>query len=101
MLLDTGLRLSELTSIGLQDIDTESGWIRVTGKGAKERVVRIGQVSQKALWRYLVHWPENGRQAIPGEKDMNLHQASLQRYFRNHPSYENGTQDVKMSNDEG
>ena len=30
------------------------------GKGSKERVVRIGKVAQKALWRYLMHRPDNG-----------------------------------------
>lgn len=64
LLLDTGLRLSELTNIRLEDIDRESGWIRVTGKGVQERVVRIGQAAQKALWRYLMHRPENGRREL-------------------------------------
>jgi len=64
MLLDTGLRLSELASIKFQDIDTGKGWITVTGKGAKQRVVRIGPAAQKALWRYLIHRPENGKREI-------------------------------------
>jgi len=64
MLVDTGLRLSELANIKLQDLDTERGWIKVVGKGAKERVVRIGQAAQKALWRYLMHRPDNGRQEL-------------------------------------
>lgn len=55
MLLDTGLRVSEIGNINLEDIDKERGWVKVTGKGAKERVVRIGASAQKALWRYLVH----------------------------------------------
>jgi len=33
VLLDSGLRLSELTNIRLHDIDTEKGWIKVLGKG--------------------------------------------------------------------
>jgi len=64
MLVDTGLRLSELANIKLQDLDTERGWIKVVGKGAKERVVRIGQAAQKALWRYLMHRPDSGRQEL-------------------------------------
>lgn len=54
MLLDTGVRVSEIGNINLEDIDTERGWVKVRGKGAKERVVRIGATAQKALWRYLV-----------------------------------------------
>lgn len=54
ILLDSGLRLSELANIKLTDIDKEKGWIRVMGKGAKERIVRIGKTAQKTLWRYLI-----------------------------------------------
>jgi site-specific recombinase XerD len=54
MFLDTGLRASELAGIKLDEIDSERGWIKVKGKGAKERVVRIGATAQKALWRYIV-----------------------------------------------
>ncbi len=60
VLLDAGVRLSELIGITLEDINTSNGNIRVMGKGGKERVVRIGKVAQKALWRYLMHRPDNG-----------------------------------------
>jgi len=61
MFLDTGMRVSEIADIKLDDLDTERGWIKVKGKGATERVVRIGVAAQKALWRYLVHRPSNGK----------------------------------------
>jgi site-specific recombinase XerD len=64
MFLDTGLRLSELTNIKIDDIDSERGWIKVRGKGAKERVVRIGATTQKALWRYLVYREKNRSQNL-------------------------------------
>jgi len=64
ILLDSGLRLSELANIKLQDIDTERGWIKVTGKGNKERIVRIGKTAQKALWRYLMYRGEDDKQAL-------------------------------------
>ncbi|MGB5925229.1 MAG: tyrosine-type recombinase/integrase [Dehalococcoidia bacterium] len=54
VLLDTGVRLSELVNMKVRDINTGTGYIRVLGKGSKERVVRIGKVAQKALWRYLM-----------------------------------------------
>jgi site-specific recombinase XerD len=60
VLLDAGVRLSELLGMILNDVNTSNGNIRVTGKGSKERVVRIGKVAQKALWRYLMHRPGNG-----------------------------------------
>jgi len=53
-LLDTGLRLSELASIQLQDMDLDREIIKVMGKGAKERVVRIGKETQRAILKYLL-----------------------------------------------
>jgi site-specific recombinase XerD len=60
VLLDSGVRLSELTGMKVGGIDTTNGHVKVTGKGNKERVVRIGKIAQKALWRYLMHRPDNG-----------------------------------------
>jgi site-specific recombinase XerD len=64
MLLDTGLRISELTGIKLEDVESERGWIKVKGKGAKERVVRIGATAQKALWRYMVYRHKNNHSEL-------------------------------------
>jgi len=64
ILVDTGVRLSELANMKLQDIDTERGWIKVTGKGNKERIVRIGKTAQKALWRYLMYRGVDDKQAL-------------------------------------
>jgi len=52
--LDTGLRLSELANIQLRDIDIDRETIKVMGKGAKERLVRIGEDAQKALLKYIL-----------------------------------------------
>ena len=57
MFLDTGLRLSELTNLTISDISANKDIIRVIGKGNKERYVRIGVKTQKALWNYLAHRP--------------------------------------------
>jgi len=64
IILDSGLRLSELAGINLPDIDLGKGWIKVTGKGNKERVIRIGKVAQKALWRYLMYRGEDAKQEL-------------------------------------
>lgn len=64
MLLDTGLRISELAGIKLDDIETERGWIKVKGKGAKERMVRIGATAQKA-GKIINIGSIDGREAIP------------------------------------
>lgn len=57
--LDTGLRLSELANIQLDDIDFDREIIKVMGKGAKERVVRIGRETQKAILKYLLRRNDN------------------------------------------
>ncbi|MEN8615408.1 tyrosine-type recombinase/integrase [Dehalogenimonas sp. THU2] len=54
LLLDTGLRLSELANIQLADINLQKETIRVMGKGSKERYVRAGRDAQKALYKYLL-----------------------------------------------
>lgn len=54
MFLDTGLRLCELSNIKSTDIDREFEVIKVMGKGAKERVVRLGKNARKALIKYLM-----------------------------------------------
>ena len=52
--LDTGLRLSELANIQLEDMDLDREIIKVMGKGAKERLVGIGKETQKAVLKYLL-----------------------------------------------
>jgi site-specific recombinase XerD len=64
VLLDAGVRLSELTGMKMQDVNTSNGNIRVMGKGSKERIVRIGKVAQKSLWRYLMNRPGNDREEL-------------------------------------
>jgi len=53
ILLDCGLRLSELVSMKVNDVDVGSGVIRVMGKGSKERMARLGLSAQKALLEYM------------------------------------------------
>lgn len=49
MLYATGIRLSELTGANISDIDLKSMQIRVTGKGAKQRIVPFGKAAGDAL----------------------------------------------------
>ena len=54
LMLDTGIRVSELVGIGLDDVNLPEGYIRITkGKGSKERDVPIGSLVQKSLWKYI------------------------------------------------
>jgi len=51
--IDSGLRLSELVRLEVNDICIEQGFIKVSGKGDKERIVPIDVYSQKAMLKYI------------------------------------------------
>lgn len=51
-MLDTALRLKEVASIKVGGIDLGSGIIKVTGKGGKDRFVRIGTQTLRAVMRW-------------------------------------------------
>jgi len=54
LFLDSGLRVSELVGIELADIDLSEGHIVIRqGKGKKERIVPVGSIVQKSLWKYI------------------------------------------------
>ena len=53
LLYASGLRISELCSARLENLDLDEGMIRVTGKGNKTRLVPVGSVARSALTRYL------------------------------------------------
>src|SRR5690606_10053293 len=53
VLLDTGVRVSELVGIKLGDIDHGSSTMLVTGKGNRPRIVVYGDATATALRRYL------------------------------------------------
>jgi integrase/recombinase XerD len=55
-----GLRVSELINIRIQDINLEACFVRVLGKGSKERIVPIGEYARQRVADYLQH----GRQAL-------------------------------------
>jgi len=51
--LDNGLRASELTDIAISQLDLKSGYVKVMGKGSKERIVPVGDFVKMTLWNYL------------------------------------------------
>ena len=53
LLYSSGLRVSELVSIKLGDINFEAGFIRVVGKGSKERVVPVNARALEKVKRYI------------------------------------------------
>ena len=55
----TGLRVSELVNLTMDNIDLESSLIRVNGKGDKERIVPFGDVAKKYLTIYLTGYRDS------------------------------------------
>ncbi len=49
----SGLRLSEVCSARLENLDLDDGFIRVTGKGNKTRIVPVGDRAKAAIERYV------------------------------------------------
>jgi integrase/recombinase XerD len=65
LLYATGLRVSELVGLKLQDINLERGFLIVMGKGSKERAVPMGEAASAAVRRYL----ESGRAVLLNGRD--------------------------------
>lgn len=63
LLYATGVRVSELCGLDLDDIDLEHRVVRVRGKGSKERMVPFGQPARRAL----SSWIEEGRPSVAVE----------------------------------
>lgn len=68
VLYSCGLRVSELTSLRIRDLFFGEGYIRVTGKGDKQRLVPISSTAQERIHRYL----EVRRSARAGEETLFL-----------------------------
>lgn len=62
-----GLRVSELVSLRLTDIHRREGFMKITGKGNKQRLVPIGRVTLKEIDSYLER-----RMAMPVIADQNI-----------------------------
>ncbi len=67
ILYATGLRVSELIHLTFSQINRVQGWVRVLGKGKKERLVPLGDVSLSRLDDYLKHSRDHFAQAIISE----------------------------------
>lgn len=54
LLYATGMRASELLSLKPEAVNLEEGWVRVKGKGSKERMIPMHERAKSALKRYLI-----------------------------------------------
>jgi integrase/recombinase XerD len=55
VLYGCGLRASEVVGLDLRDVDLVEGFVRVFGKGSKERVVPVAGAAARALAEYFAH----------------------------------------------
>ena len=63
----SGLRLSELVGLNVEDVNLSSRAVRVLGKGRKERIVPFNHATEAAVRAWLKDW--NALRADPGMRD--------------------------------
>jgi integrase/recombinase XerD len=64
LLYATGMRVSELTGLRPADVNLDASYLTCTGKGAKQRIVPVGDEATKWVRRYL----RDGRTALLGKR---------------------------------
>jgi len=78
----SGLRLAELTGLDIADLDLAEGLVRVTGKGAKTRIVPVGSAARAALAAWLAARPAEGQALFTGRRGARLGVRAVQLRLR-------------------
>ncbi|PTX92162.1 recombinase XerD [Verrucomicrobia bacterium LW23] len=63
-----GLRIAELAALRRGDVDMSAGFVRVLGKGGKERLCLLGEPAADALRAYLTQCPHEGAELFVSER---------------------------------
>lgn len=79
LLYSSGLRLSELVGLDLDDVDRHQQQVRVMGKGSKERYVPVGRFALKAVQDWL---RQRGALAVHGEAALFVSQRGTRLHAR-------------------
>lgn len=66
LLYGSGLRVAELVSLDWEDLDLKERWVRVTGKGDKERIVPVGRYALAAFDAWALECPSRKGPLFPG-----------------------------------
>lgn len=97
----SGLRISELCGLALQQLDLEHGFVRVFGKGAKERVVPLGGKAREAVQTYLLSArprlvkPRTGSELFLSERGRAISRKTLWHIVKMHARRAGLAQSVK------
>ncbi len=65
LLYSSGLRIAELVSINVKDVDFIAGYVKVFGKGAKERLTPVGDRCLSAIRKYMTEEKAKGFSFMP------------------------------------
>jgi len=79
LLYGSGLRVSELVGLSRENLDLESGLIRVLGKGSKERVVPVTNYAIQAIGVYLGLRSDNNQALLLNYQGTRLSDRSVRR----------------------
>jgi integrase/recombinase XerC len=82
LLYGSGLRVGELMGLDLRDLDREGAWVRVRGKGNKERVIPVGTKALAAIDLYLQKRGENPGPFFTNSSAKRLTCRSIQRIVK-------------------
>ena len=66
LLYGSGLRVAELVSLDWEDLDLQERWVRVTGKGQKERIVPVGRYALAAFQAWAAECDGGKGPLFPG-----------------------------------
>ena len=97
----SGLRVSELAALALQQVDTREGFLRVFGKGSKERVVPVGGKACAAIETYLLSGrphlvrPHTGSALFLNHRGRALSRVALWKIVKAHAKRAGITKNVK------
>jgi integrase/recombinase XerD len=86
----SGLRASELSSLTLTQVDLDRGFVRVFGKGSKERIVPLGDAARDAILAYLgsarprLVKPRTGSELFLSERGRAISRKTIWLLVRNH-----------------
>lgn len=81
LMYSSGLRVSEAAAINISDIYFNEGFVRVRGKGDKERIVPMGEMASRAIRRYLDHRPVPAGRKYEDRLFLNREGKSLSRVY--------------------